>query len=179
MWQWILVGLSVALGSPQASANQPSGASDVLFIDGSKEPEQIPEWVTWEHGFMALAGWKGRDSGINHDLRGQLTPAELDALERTAVAERERRTRFEAKADALRKALDVDSGRKEAAAAFDTQAFELELAYRRELLAARDRLLKALSADSQIVVQNWMNEFKHDISARVPKSELAHWRMPE
>jgi len=179
MWQWILVGLSVALGNPQASTNQSSDVGDVVFIDGSKEPGQIPEWVTWEHGFMALAGWKGRDSGINHDLRAQLTPAELGVLERTAVAEGERRTRFEAKADALRKALDVDSGRQEAAAAFDTQAFELELAYRRELLAARDRLLKALSAESQMVVQNWMNEFKHDINARVPKSELAHWRMPE
>ena len=60
MWQWILVGLSVALGSPQASANQSSGASDVLFIDGSKEPGQIPEWVTWEHGFMALGRVEGK-----------------------------------------------------------------------------------------------------------------------
>ena len=179
MWQWLVVALCAVVGSSQAATGQPPGTDDVLLIDGSKEPGQIPEWVTWEHGFMALAGWKGRDSGINHDLRAQLAPAEFDALERAAVAQSERRAMFETKADALRKALDVDSGRREAAEAFDTQAFELELAYRREILAARDRLLKALSADSQTVIQSWMNEFKHDISARVPTSELAHWRLPE
>jgi len=179
MWHWILVGLYMASGVPQSSTEQTSSTSDVLFIDGSKEPAQIPEWVTWEHGFMALAGWKGKDSGINHELRAQLTPAEFDALERAAVEQTDRRTRFETEADSLRKALDVDSGRKEAAQEFDKQAFELELAYRRDLLAARDRLLKTLSADSQAAIQSWMNDFKHDINARVPKSELAHWRMPE
>ncbi len=179
MWQRLLVVLCVAAGVPQAPMDQSSDTSDVVLIDGSKEPGQIPEWTTWEHGFMGLAQWKGRDSGFNYDLKAQLTAAEFDALEREASAQSDRRARLEAKAVTLRKALDVDSGRKEAAEAFDAQAFELELAYRREVLAARDRLLKALSADSQAAVQSWMNELKHDMTARVLKSDLARWRMPE
>jgi len=179
MWHWILVGLYVASGVPQSSTEQTSSTSDVLLIDGSKEPGQIPEWLTWEHGFMILAGWKGRDSGFNHDLKAQLTAGEFDALEREASAQHDRRARLEEKAVALRKALDVDSGRKEAAEAFDTQAFEIELGYRREVLAARDRLLKVMSGNLQAAVQSWMSELKHDMSASVPKSDLAHWRMPE
>ena len=179
MWQLIVVALFVAPGVLQASRDQSTATSDFLLIDGSKEPGQFPEWVTWEHGFMILAQWKGKDSGFNHDLRTLLTAAEFNALEREAGAQSDRRARFEAKAEALRKTLDVESGRKEAAETFDAQVFELELAYRREILAARDRLLKALSADSQAAVQSWMNELKHDMTARVPKGDLAHWRMPE
>jgi hypothetical protein len=179
MWQRLLVVLCVAAGVPQASTDQPSGTSDVLLIDGSKEPGQIPEWLTWEHGFVILAGWKGRDSGFNHDLKAELTSTEFDALQRVADGQFDRRARFEAKTVALRTKLDVDSGRKEAAEAFDAQVFDLELAYRRQVLAARDRLLQALSADSQTVVQSWMNELKHDMTASVPKSDLARWRMPE
>lgn len=179
MWQWLVVVLCVSVGIPQASTEQSSNTSDAVLIDGSREPGQIPEWLTWEHGFMTLAGWKGRDSGFNHDLKAELTPAEFEALQREADGQFDRRARFEAKTVALRTKLDVDSGRKEAAEAFDVQVFDLELAYRREVLAARDRLLQALSADSQAVVQSWMNELKHDMTARVLKSELARWRMPE
>jgi hypothetical protein len=179
MWQCFVVALCVAVGGSQAATNQTSGSDDVLLIDGRKEPGQIPEWVTWEHGFMILASWKGRDSGFNHDLREQLTASEFDALQREADAQHDRRARLEEKALALRKALDVDSGRKEAAEAFDAQAFEIELGYRREILAARDRLLDSMSPDSQAAVQSWMNDLKRDMTARVPKSDLAHWRLPE
>ena len=46
---------------------------NVIEIDGEKDPSLIPEWLAWEHSFILLREWHGKDSGFTHDsARGRV-----------------------------------------------------------------------------------------------------------
>ena len=59
------------------------------------------------------------------------------------------------------------------------EAFAIDLDYRREILATRDRLLQTFSTESQSTLMNWVVENKAAITAYVHKSDLTRWRSPE
>jgi hypothetical protein len=172
----------LALLAVQAQSQTPgSGASDeVVVIDGSKNPSQVPEWLAWEQGFVVLAGWHGKDSGFNHDLRETLSKDEFDAFESEALSQDERRAKAEKEAEPLQTAYTKgNKNDKKLIGTLNEKIDAINLRYRRSILDARDRVLQALSPASQAVVLAWIGDIRSSISARVLKSELARWRAPE
>jgi hypothetical protein len=153
---------------------------DLLVIEGAKDPAQIPEWLAWEHSFTVLNLWHGKDSGFTHDLREALSPAEFELLEKEAAAHRVRETRRASKGAMLTEKYPyaTTTDPKIVARAND-EAFEIDLEYRREILASRDRLLQAFSVESQAALLDWVAENKAAITSYVQKPDLKRWRMPE
>jgi hypothetical protein len=155
-------------------------SSDIIIIDGKKDPSQLPEWAVWEQGFTIIAGWQGRDSGFTHDLRMALSKEEFEMLEREAGAQSERLNRAGREAEPLR-VLYAHRDPKDAKllASLNDRMQDINLKYRRATLEARNRLLEALSPESQSVLASWIGDIRAGIVARVAKADLERWRAPE
>lgn len=152
---------------------------DLLVIEGASQPAQIPEWLAWEYSFTLLQQWQGKDSGFTHDLRETLAPHEFELLEREAAAQRTRQANRDIRGTKLLEKYPYATTPPKVIAEVNEQAFAIDLAYRREILAARDRLLQAFSTESQAAVMNWVVENKAAITSYVHKSDLKRWRSPE
>jgi hypothetical protein len=166
--------------APQAAPAREKPQADTLTVVGATQPSQIPEWLVWEYSFTLLKQWQGKDSGFTHDLREALATREFELLEKEALAHAAREARREARAARLMEkypqAAITDPAIRAKA---NDEAFAIDLDYRREILASRDRLLQALGAESQAALMNWVVENKAAITAYVHKSDLIRWRSPE
>ena len=178
---WTMFGLAVLIvASPPWLPQAMPAQDDVVVIDGHKDPSKIPQWVAWEDGFSTWASWSGRDNGFTHDLREGLTSAELAVIDREAAGQQTRRADAGRDEQALRaEAADVDLTDHARVEALNVKLQEATLRYRRATLAARDRVLAALSPAAQGLLQQWVDDSRSTIVIRVPKSELAWWRAPE
>ena len=153
---------------------------DTLKIHGAAQPSQIPEWLVWEYSFTLLKQWQGKDSGFTHDLRQALSAGEFELLEKEALAHTDREARRETRGARLMERYPHATTTDPAMAAkASDEAFAIDLEYRREILASRDRLLQAFSTESQSALTNWVVENKAAITAYVHKSDLTRWRLPE
>jgi hypothetical protein len=170
----------ILAGAARTPAIPPQAAADIVVIDGKKDPSQLPEWLVWQQGFTILAGWRGKDSGFNHELREALSKEEFDVLEREALAQGHRTEQATKEAEPLRALYDTrDPNDQQLAATLDEKMYEVNLKYRRAILEARNRVLEALRPESQSVLLSWIGDIRTDIVSRVPKGELARWRAPE
>lgn len=152
---------------------------DLLVIEGAREPAQIPEWLAWEYSFTLIHLWHGRDSGFTHGLRETLAPGEFALLEREGLAQKTRQADRDARGVKLFEKYPYDTTPPKVIAELNDRGYAIDLAYRREILASRDRLLQAFSTESQAALMSWVAENKADITAYVQKSDLARWRSPE
>ena len=164
----------------QAAPASETKQADTLTVVGATQPSQIPEWLVWEYSFTLLKQWQGKDSGFTHDLRETLSSGEFEILEKEALAHAAREARREARAAKLMEkyphATTTDAAMMAKA---NEEAFAIDLDYRREILASRDRLLQTFSTESQSALMNWVVENKAAITVYVHKSDLTRWRSPE
>jgi hypothetical protein len=175
----VLALLLVAMPTAQIQAPDAS-SSEIVVIDGKKDPSQLPEWAVWEQAFTIIAGWQGRDSGFTHDLRTALSKEEFDTLEHEASTQSERLNQAAREAEPLR-VLYANRDPKDAKllASLNDRMQDVNLKYRRATLEARNRLLEALSPESQSVLASWIGDIRAGIVARVAKADLERWRAPE
>jgi hypothetical protein len=175
----ILAALLAALPSSQARAPE-SSDSEIVVIDGKKNPSQIPEWLAWEQAFVLVAAWRGKDSGFTHDLRTAFSTDEFDVLEREAAAQSERADQASLEAEPLRLLYaNRDQTDQTSVAALTDRMQDVNVKYRRATLEARNRVLEALRPESQSLLLSWIGDIRADIVSRVPKGELERWRAPE
>src|SRR5215510_15603487 len=152
---------ALALFQPSGSAQGRPAVNplEIVEIDGSRNPELIPEYMVWEHGFSGLALIKERQIRAALDSL-ILSPEDAARVfkEADAQADRDRRRseREHERRLALRDAKPADLG---------AALREVILEYRWEVLNARDRLLASLSAEGQAEVPRWMNERRTHITA--------------
>ncbi len=179
MWTWLC--LAAVMVTPLGLSQDQIASSDGMVVfDGHKDPSKIPQWAAWEDGFSTWASWSGRDNGFTHDLREALTPAELAVLDREAAGQQTRRADAGRDEQALRtEAAQVSADDHSRMEALNVKLREATLRYRRATLAARDRVMAALSPAAQGLLQQWIDDGRSTIVIRVPKSELAWWRAPE
>jgi hypothetical protein len=155
------------------------GGKDLLVIEGAKDPAQIPEWLAWEFSFTLVQQWHGKDSGFTHDLREVLAANEFAMLEREAVAQRTRQAKRDSQGTKLFEKYPWATTPPDVLVKVNDEAYVIDLAYRREILAARDRLLQAFSIESQAALTTWVAENKAALTSYVQKSDLKRWRAPE
>jgi hypothetical protein len=172
----VLVATLVTQAAPAGVNKQ----AETLTVVGATQPAQIPEWLVWEYSLTLVKQWQGKDSGFTHDLRESLSPGEFELLEKEALAHAAREARRETRgARLMEKYPNTATTDPAILAKANDEAFAIDLEYRREILASRDRLLQALSTESQSALMNWVVENKAAITAYVHKSDLKRWRSPE
>jgi hypothetical protein len=180
MFQFCVLPVLLAV-APTAQTQAPDAtSSDIIIIDGKKDPSQLPEWAVWEQAFTIIAGWQGRDSGFTHDLRMAFSKEEFDLLEHEASTQRDRLDQAGREAEPLRVLYaNRDPNDAKLLASLNDRMQDVNLKYRRATLEARNRLLEALSPESQTVLASWIGDIRAGIVARVAKADLERWRAPE
>jgi hypothetical protein len=175
----MLIGLLAMPPTTLAHGQDPT-ASDIVVIDGRKNPSQIPEWLAWEHGFMRIAMLKGKESSFTQELKDAMSPEEFDLLEREALSQDQRMNEAIKEAEPLQEEYRRgDQKDAKFVASLVGRIQEINVRYRRATLDARDRVLQGLRPESQSVVLSWIGDLRGGIVSRVPTSELERWRAPE
>ena len=170
----------LAMRPTTLAQKQDPSASDIVVIDGKKNPSQIPEWLAWEHGFMRIAMLKGKETAFTQSLKEGLSREEFDLLEREASTQSERLDVAIKEAEPLREEYEKrDPKDAKLMTSLNARMQDVNVRYRRATLDARDRILQALCPESQSLVLSWIGELRADIVSRVQKSELERWRAPE
>ena len=174
--QLLLPVLLVLLGASQGSAQKPRvefsvpPPSEWVHIDGSKDPELIPEWSVWDTAFRMFVTVGNLPTAV---LR-MLTKEEAAAIQ--SAANQHGKITAECEARGLKLVPLVG---KETARVINEKTQALNLDCRKQTLSLRDRSLESLRADARIALTQWVEELKKGMRASVPKAELEFYLRPK
>lgn len=175
----LFVALLALLSTGQAPAPDPA-FSDILVIDGKKNPAQLPEWLVWEQAFIQIAMLKDKDTSITLTLKQGLSADEFDRLEQEALQQDRRLEKAVKEAEPLQEQFTKrDPNDLKVMSWLNDQMQDLNVRYRHTTLDARDRVMQALRPESQQILYDWLGEIRASIVARVSKRDLERWRAPE
>ena len=168
----VLVAVIVVAVTAHVPAQAPSPTGEVVFIDGSKNPEMIPEWRVWGYAFRVFSG--GRRE----------LPTSVWFL-----VSKEETQRIMKEADAVQKS-DADCAERamrthgllkngESPKAVDAKMHAITVECRWKTLHARDRILEGLNPEARIALIKFVEDCKQGITVTVPKSGLARYLEPQ
>jgi hypothetical protein len=170
------VGRVSTVAARQAAQNPPTIVYDIppmadrLLIDGSKNPEMIPQWDAWQATFEVFA-----DSRVLPTvLYPFLTPKEVELV---LAAGREFSSNQRGCVEKLKKLLPIL--KTDEAKYINERTQELNLECRWQTLRLRDRLLADLGPQGQGGMNQFVESVKKGIRVSVPKNELAFYMKPQ
>jgi hypothetical protein len=163
-----------AVSVVHAQDKPPISDSDVITIDGAKNPEMIPNWAAWLEAFRLMAG----------------PAAPIEPIPTTIYLATSRQQRALIRKEALfvmaqerelgQRALKLQDGlTTENATDRSEQADALEMKRRRAALEARDRLLAALPVDGQIALREFAEHMRKGYKVTMIRSKLTQFLLPE
>lgn len=164
-----------AILSAQSSPQQPSpknpfviaAPSERLEIDGSKNPELIPEWYIWETFFRQLHTAGTIPSALT------LTTGEERFLQMELEHYAKNNQQCQKDIESLRPLVGVASNTE-----VNEKQRAVQLECRRRSLEIRDRLLAGVRPEASVAIVAWVENLKARVEISVPKRELAHFRQP-
>ncbi len=160
-----------AQGKAPPGSRPPQTPPEMIEIDGSKNPELIPQWSAWEFAFRVFAG------GLK-DLPTivlQVVSPEEGAM---IVREAEMATQLSMGCEARMARLRVLIG-KEKAAVLAARAREVTLDCRRHTLDVRNRVMERLNPEAQTALRAYVESTKAGTSLTLRKTFLARFLEPE
>jgi hypothetical protein len=166
-----------ATATSNAQGAAPPGSRDMrappemMEIDGSKNPELIPQWSAWEFAFRVIAGGPRELPTTVH----RLVSIDEGAM---ILREAEMATKIAAVCETRMGKLRVLIG-KERASVLDARAREVTLDCRRQTLDLRDRVLAHLNPEAQAALRAFVESTKAGTSLTVRKNHLARFLEPE
>jgi hypothetical protein len=166
----VLTAVSVvhAQGKPSVSD------SDIITINGEKNPELIPNWAAWLEAFRLMAG--------------PVAPMEpiptmiylATSREQRALIRKEALFVIAQERELGQRALKLQDGlTAENVSERSDKADALEMKRRQAALEARDRLLAALPAEGQAALREFAEVMRKGYKATMVKSKLAQFLLPE
>jgi hypothetical protein len=161
-----------AKAATQSSTNVPvPPASDMVEIDGAKNPEMIPQWSAWGFAFRVIAGGPNMlppalQQGLSKEEAAIVVGEALENQKRDAACQ-----------ERLREIEPSLPGGK--AAAIDRRQAEMQIECRWQTLHARDRLLERLSPEGRAVLIAYVESTKAGTTVTISSRELAHYRQPQ
>lgn len=151
----------------QSTASTP----EIIQIDGSKNPELIPQWSAWGYAFRVFSGGPRQ---LPTSVFEHVTPGEQTLIMKEADAAQQ----FEAQCLVRhRKVLESRGSKSNIELDKDVRALTLEC--RRATLDARDRILANVSPEAQTALIAFVESTKAGTSLAIPKKDLARFREPE
>jgi hypothetical protein len=157
----------VVLGQSQSSP-------EFVLIDGSKHPEEVPNWAAWLEAFRFMAQPATHDVPIPTPVYLVTSKEERDLLRREALAVIAAERSIGDRATELFNARTSDN-LTETQGKMDV----LEMKRRREALSARDRVMAKLNGQAQSALLEFTEHVRKGFHASVAKSALAQFRLPE
>ena len=154
--------------APPPSASPPD---EVMVIDGSKNPELIPQWSAWEFAFRVIGGGPGELPTSVHRV---VSTEERALILAEAQASLRRDKACQARIEKL-----VPLIGKESNAAINAKQREIQLDCRWETIRARDLLLQRLRPEGQTELIGFVEATKAGTTVTMPKRELAHYLQPQ
>jgi len=142
-----------------------------VHIDGSRNPEMIPQWATWAFAFRVIAGGSRE---IPTTVLRHLTDEEASEVRKEAIGDQKSDADCQERVLRLRPLLLTEK-----AHAINDKTRAIQLDCRERTLRARDRLLARLRPEAQIALLQWVESTKSGMQVSVPRRELAHYRQPE
>ena len=167
----VILTAVVAMTATDAWAQAKRGQIEWVFIDGRKNPEQIPEWSAWEGVFSDIAG--GRKL-LPSNVQFAVTREEADLIVRESEASVKRSAEYKEQLLNLTKTMPGSTPLKR----LEKQK-EIRLECRWANLHARDRLLAALNPAAAAALTAYAEEVKKGTTFTVAKSEVAFLRLPQ
>jgi hypothetical protein len=170
-----LVCLVFTAVSTVHTQNKPSASdSDIVTIDGAKNPEMIPNWAAWLEAFRFMAAPAAPIEPIPTVVYLATSKEQRALIRKESLFVMAQEREIGQRALKLQDGLTADnlSDRSD-------QADALEMKRRRAALDARDRLLAALPVDGQIALREFAEQARKGYKATMLKSKLAQFLLPE
>jgi hypothetical protein len=166
--------LLTSVSAVHAQGKPPVSDSDVITIDGEKNPELIPNWAAWLEAFRVMAGPAAPIEPIPTVI--YLTTSR----EQRAQIRKEAQSVIAQERELGQRALKLQDGLTSAnLSERSDQADALEMKRRQAALDARDRLLAALPPDGQAALREFAEHTRKGYKATMLKSKLAQFLLPE
>jgi hypothetical protein len=154
---------------PQASDGK--GVPEMIEIDGSKNPELIPEWSAWGFAFRVIAtGSRQLPSSVHNVVTRKDAALVLKEAERIQKVDRHCQDRILK----LHSLLDKEKG-----AALDVKLREVTVECRWATLHARDRVLEQLTPEAGAALTAFVVSTKTATSLSIRKKDLARFLEPQ
>lgn len=167
IWAAVLAAcVSVTLSAQKPS---PDGR---IEIDGSKNPEMIPQWVVWQYAFRVIDGGP-RELPTNVYRVASAQERELILAEAAVDVRRDKACiqRIEREIRPLlgKEKVDIIKARQQ----------EIHVECRWQTLHARDRLLERLRPEVQTELIRFVEDTKAGRRLSMPVEELPYYRQPQ
>lgn len=144
--------------------------SEMVQIEGRKNPELIPQWNAWENAFRTIA----TVSNVPTHVIKHISADESAALIAAAREARDNLQAIELKVSKLIPMLSTPEAKL-----VEEKTREINLEYRWQTLRLRDRVLALLQPEGQTALNNWVEFNKSGMTVYVPKNELEFYRQPQ
>jgi hypothetical protein len=149
-------------------------ASDVITIDGEKNPEMIPNWAAWLEAFRLMAGPVAPVEPIPTVIYLATSKDQRALIRKEALYVMAQERELGQHALKLQDGLTRDNMLERS-----EQADALEMKRRRAALEARDRLLAALPVDAQNALREFAEHMRKGYKVTLIRSKLAQFLSPE
>jgi hypothetical protein len=155
--------------------DKPSGSdSDIVSIDGAKNPEMIPNWAAWLEAFRFMAAPAAPIEPIPTVIYLATSREQRALIRKESLSVMAQERELGQRALKLQDGLTADNQSERG-----DQADLLEMKRRRAALDARDRLLAALPVEGQIALREFAEQARKGYKATMLKSKLAQFLAPE
>jgi hypothetical protein len=161
--------LAALVACTHAVSAQPPQQGDVLHIDGSKNPEMIPQWAIWEQFFRHTVVKANPEHALSF-----LSPDEIAII--VSAANDHRKVMNDCETRALKMFEQI---RNEPAPLINQKTQDVNLECRRQTLRIRDRTIERLRPEAQHALRQHIEAFKATMKVMVPKAEFEFFLRPE
>lgn len=148
-----------------------SPPSEMLQIDGSKNPELIPQWSVWDYAFRVIANGPG---ALPTSVHAVVSSGESALVIKEARSLQASYALCQKRAAALQPLLG-----KESNASLDAKLRAITLECRLSILRARDKVLEALNPDGAFALRAFAESTKAGTTLSIRKKDLARFLEPE
>jgi hypothetical protein len=167
----VLVCLLILSPESVVAQSTDSSAPEIIQIDGSKNPELIPQWSAWGYAFRIFSGGPRQ---LPTSVLAHVTPGEETLIMKEADAAQQ------VEAECLAKHRKILEGRgSKSAVDLDKDVRALNLECRWATLRARDRILAGISPEAQTALIAFVESTKAGTSLAIPKKALPRFLEPE
>ena len=166
-----MVIASVVLDGAYGQSAEGKRAPEMVNIDGSRNPELIPEWSAWSFAFRVIAtGSRQLPSSVHVVLSKEEAALLLKEVDLLRKFDRECQSRIVK--------LHASVG-KEKNEVVDARLRELTVKCRWAALHARDRVLEQLQPESGTALAAFVGSTKAATSLTIRKQDLARFLEPQ
>lgn len=172
----VAVGTAIVVAGGVLDAGYHQGTDgkrvpEMIEIDGSKNPELIPEWSAWGFAFRVIAtGSRQLPSSVHADVSKEEAALLLKEADRLQKFDRECQARV-VKLHAL--------VGKEKGDVLDARLRDITIECRWGTLHARDRVLEQLNPDGAAALTAFVSSTKVATSLTIRKQDLARFLEPQ